>query len=81
MKQKRICYNRERIGRKMKKLKRISALIGVIILIGLYLLTLIAAIFNTPQKHGLFMACIFATFAVPAIIYAIQLIYRVLKKK
>ena len=64
----------------MKKLQRILALIGVILLAGLYLITLVSAIFATPYSAGLFKACLFSTVFIPIMIYAILLIYRVLKK-
>lgn len=66
---------------KPSKGKRILALAGVILLIGLYVVTFICAIFTTPAAKGLFMACIFATVAVPVMGYAYILVYRVLKKK
>lgn len=64
----------------MKKLKRILALIGVILLAGLYIITLLSALFATPYSAGLFKACLFSTVFIPVMIYAILLIYRILKK-
>ncbi|WP_343209886.1 hypothetical protein [Anaerolentibacter hominis] len=65
----------------MKKLKRILALTGVILLCGLYVATLISAIFSTPATAGLFKACLFSTFFIPVFLYAILLIYRLTHKK
>lgn len=64
----------------MKKLQRILALSGAVLLLGLYVLTLISAILSTPYSAGLFKACLFSTVFIPIMIYAILLIYRVLKK-
>lgn len=64
----------------MNKVKRIAAIIGVILLVSLYVVTFIASINSSKYSNGLFTACIFATFAVPVMIYAFMLVYRVLKK-
>lgn len=65
----------------MNRIKRIAAMIGASLLILLYIITFISAIFTTPATSGLFMACIFSTVAIPIIIYAISLIYRLLKNR
>lgn len=62
------------------KLKRIVCIAGVVILIGLYIVTLISAIFSTPATGNLFMACIFATVVLPVFMYAWLLIAKVLKQ-
>ncbi len=64
----------------MKKSKRISAIIGIILLVSLYLCTLFSAIFGSPYANGLFLACIFSTFFIPVMIYAMMLIYRIVHK-
>lgn len=64
----------------MEKVKRVAALIGVIILASLYLLTFITSFFTSKDTNGLFLACIFATFAVPVMIYAYMLVYKILRK-
>lgn len=64
----------------MKKLKRILALVGVLLLAGLYILTFVSALLSTPYSAGLFKACLFSTVFIPIMIYAILLIYRILKK-
>ena len=45
----------------MKKLKRIFAIAGVVILLGMYLLTFISAMFATPNTHALFLGSLAAT--------------------
>jgi hypothetical protein len=64
----------------MKKLQQILALIGVIFLVGLYLVTFISALLVTPYSARLFKACLFSTVFIPIMLYAILLIYRLLKK-
>ena len=51
----------------MKKLKRISALLGVFILIAMYLCTLIFALIDSPVASDLLKASIAATIFVPVI--------------
>lgn len=65
----------------MKKMKRISAITGVIILVGLYLLTFISALFTTPATAGLFKVSVFCTVFIPLMLYAYLLVYRLLKNK
>lgn len=63
----------------MKKLKRVLALGTAALLILLYLSTLVFSLMNGQVAQGLFKASIFCTVAVPVLIYAYMLIYRVLK--
>ncbi len=65
----------------MKKVKQILALLGAVLLVGMYILTLISGILATPQTGNLFRACIYCTVTVPCLLYGFELIYRVLKKK
>ena len=65
----------------MKKVKQILALLGAVLLVGMYVLTLISGILATPQTGNLFRACIYCTVTVPCLLYGFELIYRVLKKK
>ena len=62
----------------MKKLKRISALLGVFILIAMYLCTLIFALIDSPVASDLLKASIAATIFVPVILYGL-LVTRLLK--
>lgn len=63
----------------MKKIKQILALTGAILLIVLYLSTLIFSLMRSEMAQGLFKASVFCTVAVPVLIYAYMLIYRVLR--
>ncbi len=64
----------------MKKGKRILALAGVILLAGLYLATLVAAIFTTPAAKDFFRISLLATIIIPLIIYIYMLVYHLLSK-
>ena len=57
----------------MKKLKRISALLGVFILIAMYLCTLIFALIDSPVASDFLKASIAATIFVPVILYGLLL--------
>ena len=63
------------------KLKRILAMIGAIILIGMYLITLIFAFIDPTAAKNWLMASVACTVIVPVLLYAYILIYRYLKKK
>ena len=62
----------------MKKVKRIAALLGVIILVGFYVVTLISAVLATPATKDLFKASLLATLIIPIMIYVYMLIYRLI---
>ncbi len=62
-------------------MKRIIAIVGVVILVLLYIVTLISAITTSPQTPELFKACVLATIVVPVFIYGYLLIYKVLKDR
>lgn len=64
----------------MKKVKRILAIIGVILLIGLYLSTLFCAFSSSDNFMNMLMASIYATVVIPILIWAYTLIYRLIKK-
>lgn len=49
--------------------KQIVALIGVILLVSLYLITLFVAILVPDAKSGLFQACLAATIGIPFLVW------------
>lgn len=65
----------------MDKMKRVLAIGGIVLLLSLYLITFISAFMSTEYSQSLFLACIYATFVIPIMIYAYMLIYRVIKNK
>lgn len=60
-------------------MKRILALIGVILLVALYITTLVCAIINSPASVQLFKASVAMTIIVPVLIFGYKLIAKVLK--
>ncbi len=60
----------------MKKVRQISAIVGIVILLGLYVVTLIAAITASEYAHGLFFASLFASLVIPVMIYVITRLYK-----
>ena len=63
------------------KSQRIAALCGVILLAALYIITLIAAIFNFDGTGALFRTCLIATIVVPILIWVYIWIYGLISKK
>lgn len=63
----------------MKKVRRILAIIGVAVLIGMYAMTLISALMSGPDTEYLFKASIFCTAVVPVMLYAFSLITRLFR--
>ena len=55
------------------KLRRVFATIGILLLLGLYVTTLICAIIRTPFTHQLFQASLYGTFVIPVILYAFMI--------
>lgn len=65
---------------KLKKVKQICALIGVILLVALYLSTLIFALMEHENSMAFLKASIYATVIIPVLIWAMGMIARLLKK-
>ena len=64
----------------MNKLKRILALLTVIILVVLYAATLVFALIDSPWAFSMFKACIGMTVILPGLLYIYFWIYKVLNK-
>lgn len=62
------------------KIKRVVALLGVVILVGLYLITLILAFVDPTASKDWLKASIVCTIIIPVFFYAYLLVYRNLKK-
>lgn len=62
----------------MKKMKRIFALTGAILLIVLYVVTLVLAFGKSVPAKQWFMMCFGGTFLIPFVLYAMWIMYRVL---
>lgn len=65
------------IQRHYKKIRQVSALIGIVILVLIYIVALIAALISSPSANSLFMASLYCTLVIPCLIYGFQLICKV----
>ena len=63
----------------MKKVKRILAIIGIVLLVFLYVITIILALTDDPNTMNAFRASVYCTFLVPVLIWAYTFIYKLLK--
>ncbi len=63
----------------MKKMKRILAGAGALLLLGMYLSTIILALIGSPNALRLLKASIACTVILPVLLYAFILVYRVAK--
>ena len=61
--------------------KRILAIFGIVLLAGIYLLSLIFALIDHPLKSSLMQASLYATVVIPALLYAFLMIGRLLHKE
>jgi putative hydrolase of the HAD superfamily len=60
----------------MKNVKRIAAIIGIVLIASMYLISLISAFVATEYTNGLFLASIFSTIVIPIMIYGFIAIYK-----
>jgi len=63
-----------------EKLKRILALLGAVLLAGLYLITLVLAFVDPTASKDWLKASVVCTVVIPVFLYAYIMIYRYLKK-
>lgn len=64
----------------MKKIQQLLAIFGIILLVGLYLSTLVLAVLGK-NFFPLFMAALFASMALPVLLWLYGFLYKMLKKK
>ena len=64
----------------MKKVKQILAIIGVIILAGLYISTIVCAVSASENFMNMLMTSIYASVIIPVLIWAYSFIYKLIKK-
>lgn len=62
-----------------KKVKQILAVIGLVIIAGLYITTLVLALVGNENTNGLFMASILCTILVPVLMYIFSWVYKLVK--
>lgn len=66
--------------KKKMKAHQIIALLGVVVLVGMYIVTLILGIINHNKATNLFKLSVFATFIIPIIIYVFLMFYKLSHK-
>ena len=65
----------------MKNLRRIMAIIGILLLLGIYASTMVFALMKHPLADRFLMASIFCTVAVPVLLYGMLLVAKNLEQK
>jgi len=65
----------------MKNTKRIFAVLGVIVLIGMYLITLILALIYNPHTFDLFKISVGLTILIPVLLWIYIAMYRYVKQR
>ncbi|MCI8565217.1 MAG: hypothetical protein HFI39_02695 [Lachnospiraceae bacterium] len=63
------------------KLKRVLAILGIGVLAGMYLLSLIFALIDHPLKSSLLLASLYATIVIPVLLYVFVFITRLLRER
>ena len=61
------------------KLKRILAILGILVLAGMYLASLIFAIIDHPLKTSLLSASLYATIVIPVLLYVFLFVAKLLR--
>lgn len=65
----------------MKKCKQILAIIGIILLVGLYALTIVFAFTDNSNTQSALFASIVATVIIPTLIWTYMFIYKLIHNK
>ena len=60
----------------MKNMKRLLAIIGVGLLVGMYVLTFILSLTDHSKTSSMLMASLYATVVIPVLLYAFMLVYK-----
>jgi uncharacterized membrane protein len=68
-------------GKKTVKAKRVIAIVGIVILLSLYVMTLIAAIFAKPYANKFFIASIYCSLIIPVLIYGFMVVSKAFGRK
>ena len=66
---------------KVKRMKRILAIAGLILLAAVYLTTFILGFTGAAETKDLLMACIICTVIIPVLMYAMLMITRILSRE
>ncbi len=63
----------------MKQIRRILAILGIVLLVSMYLITLFCAVFDTGNDMAMFKASVTCTILVPILNWGYTVIYRLAK--
>jgi amino acid permease len=58
------------------KVRRIAAIIGIVLILSMYLVSFISSFFATKYSYGLFIASVFSTIVIPIMIWWFITIYK-----
>ena len=64
----------------MKKVRQILAIIGIIILVGMYIATLVCALSGSKNFMSMLMASIYTSMVIPVLIWALTFLYKLFNK-
>ena len=64
----------------MKKFKQILALLGIFILVGMYIATIICAVSSNENFMAMLFASIYASVVIPVLIWAATFLFRLFSK-
>lgn len=64
----------------MKNVKRIAALLGVVLIAFLFIMFFISAFFTTETSHAFFLASLYSLVVFPILIYVYIMIYKITRK-
>jgi uncharacterized BrkB/YihY/UPF0761 family membrane protein len=64
----------------MNKVKRIAAIVGIVLIASMYIISFISAFVASEYSNGLFLASIFSTVVIPIMIYGFITIYKYVHK-
>ena len=62
--------------KKFKKVRQIAAIVGIVLLVGMYIVAIVAALGKSENAQAVFKLALYCTFVVPVIIYLLQLVYK-----
>lgn len=65
----------------MKKAKQTAAVISIILLVGMYVFTLISAIFDRSETMALLKTSVYCSIVIPVFLYIFLLITKLIKDK
>lgn len=60
----------------MNKVKRIAAMVGIVLIASMYLISFISAFFASEHASGLFIASVFCTVTIPIMIWIFVTVYK-----